>query len=376
MNLINNKLTNIDINLIDDEDRSNTLSIRQSFIDALQHYQHTQEMSLNFKKFIYHTYIKPINSYDEPICDPEVKNFIHKFLPKFEFTSKELLLFSKKIYDDEIKQLFYSHISLDTDFISKTETIAPLFQELLEKTSKIISHNYLERNGISPDKMPAEEFKKERINTLKLTFEAENELAQDFEEFGMLNVFEHYKLMLKKFLLLESKLQRGACDLLSAYTFFFFCEKLKNISNIELFHIVGGAHCIVVLFRDPNSNPKKFITWNPECLIIDLWMRQMYLGKDLLTKLTAVESQQKGIHYDAKRISFNPNHHSLELKFSKVQPCRVFYEETQTKQDDRINKMRKQLLNFHMADNDQIRLKNASKIAHSTLGLKKKLKKR
>lgn len=92
------------------------------------------------------------------------------------------------------------------------------------------------------------------------------------------------------------------------YTYY----KSSNI-KAEIFSIEKGDHIILVMDRDPNSDPTNPATWGEHAVICDPWIGKVYptymIDKELKT-FRALYTEDKNYNL---LLSFNPHYHRLEL---------------------------------------------------------------
>lgn len=67
----------------------------------------------------------------------------------------------------------------------------------------------------------------------------------------------------------------GNCMEMAAAAFVYLLEAYPDV-KVDIYHIVGGDHCFLVIGRDVNSNPTDPKTWGPHALICDPWSKESF----------------------------------------------------------------------------------------------------
>lgn len=122
-------------------------------------------------------------------------------------------------------------------------------------------------------------------------------------------VKERYLL---KILALEIKNQKAG----NCYEFAFYAKSLLNqIDDVksEVFRVksdAGDSHLFLVLNRDPDTSPTDFNSWNADALVVDPYLKKVYLPQEMPAMLQScmhdVEADE--VHY----LPFNPEKHTLD----------------------------------------------------------------
>lgn len=111
--------------------------------------------------------------------------------------------------------------------------------------------------------------------------------------------------------------QKGNCAELSDI-FVHLLNKL-NLKDmfIEIFSIINGDHCFVVLNRAPNSAPASFKTWGSRALVVDVWAGKIYPAASIPEQLCDSCSMEirlgEKTQYQVFILPFIPGYHKLVL---------------------------------------------------------------
>ncbi|KTC94533.1 hypothetical protein Lery_2700 [Legionella erythra] len=91
---------------------------------------------------------------------------------------------------------------------------------------------------------------------------------------------------------------------------------LKDI-RIEIFSIENGDHTLVVLNRDPKSDPGQFKTWGSRALVVDVWAGKIYPAASIPEQLSNYCSMDvtvdKKTNHHIFILPFIPAYHTLVL---------------------------------------------------------------
>lgn len=87
---------------------------------------------------------------------------------------------------------------------------------------------------------------------------------------------------------LSSKFALGSCHELAVQALDYILEHDPDI-NAEIFSIKHGDHEILVLNRDPRSDPRRPETWGPNAVICDPWADDFYEAYKYRSRLRAYE---------------------------------------------------------------------------------------
>ena len=89
--------------------------------------------------------------------------------------------------------------------------------------------------------------------------------------------------------------------------------KLKEMNikmNSEIYRIINGDHCFLVMNRDKNSDPYNWRTWGNKTIICDAWLGETYSANQIPTQL--INAMGFGTNDTINVItSFNPSYHKL-----------------------------------------------------------------
>lgn len=114
----------------------------------------------------------------------------------------------------------------------------------------------------------------------------------------------------------SEKYSLGNCGELSAVAFMYLIQKDKKCP-VEIFHLedkrdFSRDHTVVVIGRDPNSDPNKPKLWG-NAVICDPWAREAYPASDIRKRLHNFEGcDSKNLHTPKLR-KYNPKRHTLEV---------------------------------------------------------------
>lgn len=73
----------------------------------------------------------------------------------------------------------------------------------------------------------------------------------------------------------------GNCGEMSAVALFKGMEKGIWNARLDYVYIPGGDHAIVVIGRDPESDPEDYRTWGSSAVVIDAWIGKIYKLSDI-----------------------------------------------------------------------------------------------
>ncbi len=95
-------------------------------------------------------------------------------------------------------------------------------------------------------------------------------------------------------------------------------QKLNPEKLVEIYEVTRGDHIIVVIDRDPASDPHDFTTWGAHAVICDAWAGKVFAVAALRHNLSVFSSRVFGDdreRYDVVSF-FNEKYHGLKLWFS------------------------------------------------------------
>jgi hypothetical protein len=84
----------------------------------------------------------------------------------------------------------------------------------------------------------------------------------------------------------------------------------------EIYSIINGDHCFVVLGRDPYSNPVDYRTWGKNAIVCDAWSGEVYPAEEIAQRLGNYINIRVNYSYHSIVTTFNPFFHQLKMAYS------------------------------------------------------------
>lgn len=148
-----------------------------------------------------------------------------------------------------------------------------------------------------------------RFNTVKNYQMGIREAAEREATFDLLeknSMIAEYECVIE----VTSKYSLGNCQELAMQAFDYILRHTDSTLNAEIFYISGGDHVILVLNRNPASDPADPLSWGEHAVICDPWANKVYKASDYKTHLENFYSNGKYNHtqpFDHERHTLRPD---------------------------------------------------------------------